>query len=132
MACLTLRPQRQAYRIGVRHPTRQGCKNCRLHLGGPIAIHQAQERHGDGAQVLPACTGLAHFDLHALLYDKGIGGQSQQSGLLLGEGLFDGEGLVLRAEAVVGLAHAPRIGLGVEVGQIGVAARGAYSGEHDR
>ena len=42
--------------------------------------------------------------------------------MLLSEGGTHRQRLVLRAQAVVGLTHAPDVGLGVEVGQIGKAA----------
>ena len=58
LASFPLCLQRQTHCIGVRHPTGQRGNNGALHLGGAIAINQAQQRRGDGAQVLAACTGL--------------------------------------------------------------------------
>jgi len=97
----------------------------------PVGIGQDRQRlayQGVGHRVVieveAYIRGLAHRDRDPFLQGPGVVRRGEQAGLLLGKGVPRRQGSIVRAEPVVGLAKTPRLGLAVEVGQVGVGARG--------
>ena len=80
--------------------------------------------HGVVVQIEARIGRLADVHVDALVAGKGIGGERQQQGLLLGEGGAHADARVLGAGALGGQARAPGCGLGVQIGQIRVAPGG--------
>src|SRR5450631_2894779 len=52
LALLAMVIECQAHRIGVRHAALQRLTDCGLEIGGAVAVEQAQQGRGDGAEIV--------------------------------------------------------------------------------
>jgi hypothetical protein len=87
--------------MGMRDLTREGLVDRRDQLAGPIGVEQAQQRGGDGAEILAACGGLARTPGRGL----GIEVSEIAPGASGKEGVADGANGALHAPLLIAPRH---------------------------